>query len=165
MVGCDCRPSCHGWVLSRRLMATLTTHQMRHSTCSVPSVYPPGPQLRLWVLRAPLIQVRHAWTGCMHGLWACMASMACMDYKPLPHESTYKKQAALLIQQTCRLSPQPTPPLHAEQLVCAWSECIAREQLRSMPAVSSKSDQLGCITVAGQQDLQFLQPSCICLHL
>ena len=55
------------------------------------------------------------------------------------------------------------PSLHAEHLVCAWSGCIAREQLGSMPAVSPKSDQNGYTTVAGQQ--QFLQPSCICLHL
>ncbi len=33
------------------------------------------------------------------------SSMACMDYKPLPCESIYKEYAALLIQQTYRLSP------------------------------------------------------------
>jgi len=34
--------------------------------------------------------------------------------------------------------------------------------------VSSESDQHACITIAGcirKEDLQFLQPSCICLHL
>jgi hypothetical protein len=42
------------------------------------------------------------------------------------------------------------------------------EKLGSMPAVSSESDQHACITIAGcirKEDLQFLQPSCICLHL
>lgn len=96
------------------------------------------------------------------------SSMACMDYKPLLHESRQEVGCSVHSANMQTLLTNKTPfPLHTPPHPSCSSSGLCMVRLHCQRTSWEHASCVQNLTniVAGQQVSQFLQPSCICLHL